>query len=218
MRDGVKFKKYVFPTLIGQNLIFENVDTQVELNEYIDEINYYNIELNERQIHQLGESSGMSRQLQFVKSYIDAKKKECWQRKYKKLVLAFGKLWDQYMELLALKMKDDKFKNLSHRILFDTIEDENFFELVAKNIRYENWIARYIDLFKSHVIDKNKNVMKELICEAAALIPAEYLQSATDMTQAILGMVQNINSSKIDKTSLLGKITGLIDKQQFLRA
>ena len=158
-KDVKKFDR-IISTYIGDALRNKNVDTKIELIEYINEVKSYNLKPSDKQLADVSIVSGFVESMNEIIRFDYAYNKTCcFKGKKKQKLINFAVSWLEYIKLLSIKYNDPSYETITHQMIYQQITDKQLMDMIHLNFVYSNIIYDYCLWFKNAVI---KNDMAEM--------------------------------------------------------
>lgn len=216
-REFINYNRWIYPLLNKQSLRFsENVDTEKELGAFLDEVYFYDMTdlLTDSIIQDISDNSGLTKAIMKIKKHItkyDKKKDHCFSQQKTKIeeeINSFRNEWQNYLELLARKYQNEKYKQLSCNLILQTIRTTDYLNLCVINMRYRNLVYEFCDFFEEFVVKHDHEKFINFKLNLSLRLP-DSVQTAMDIGSNITSIIKNMSGSTIDKDAILGRISEL---------
>jgi len=206
-RSSRMFNAYIIPVLSGQSLQSKETDEKIELTELIEELSYFGIELNEKQITELSDISGLIQLVNRVRDYIKRKNaKKYFKKKYVKRVEDFQVNWDSYINLLSRKYDNKKLKELSYDLIYSILCSDEYYNVIEINYKFKNMMFEFCHWFELVVIKKNADAFIQLQVNLSVSF-GTHLTNIIDNGTSMLKSIIDSYGNTINKEELLHKIS-----------
>lgn len=223
-REYANYQRWIYPLLNKQSLRFTSeVDTPKELGAFLEEVYFYHLEdlLTDGIIQDIADNSGLTKSIIKIKKFItklDQKKNSCFnnKKKYVEEIDLFKTEWLYYIELLAVKYKNDKYKKITADLMLDTMRSTDFLNLCVINMKYNNLVFEFCDWFDEFIMKHNHEKFTTFKMNLSLRL-ADSVSTSSDIGSAITGIIQNISGSTIDKNSMLSKIGQLTTMKELMK-
>lgn len=178
LRPSKMFMKYVLPVILNMQCVGKNWDEEAEIDEFLEEINYYGVKLSPSQIYNVCDACGMIDKLQQIKKYInkryDVANKRFDSSSLRTRVDNFGSCWDTickvkctYANLLTDNCVPSAVTHATILGMLITLTVMDIQTLCSNNITYLNLIDKYLKYFINIVIKKDNSSIVDLNLEAS---------------------------------------------------
>ena len=196
-RNSTIFKRFIYPILNNESVKITFIQNECsELFAFIDELNYYGIELTQQQMQSVAQLYKLNERIARIKQYIEEEilgACNCYcgtKRKYK----IFSKQWNKYFDIL-LFMHPTMQKLLNCDCIFQMLMSTPYLNIVKINMTNCNIVYEYIYWFNNSVVKDNKKVFDEYIT-------SKQIEYKIDSNQWIELQIKNIEVTNDVKTKI----------------
>lgn len=222
-REKANYDAWIYPLLNKQSLRFtKQIDESKELGSFLEEVNYYGLHdlLIDSVVQDISDNSGLTTAIIRIKKYVTKwteKKGDCFGRRQKIMeeIELFKTEWQYYLDLLAVKYKNDKYKQLTADLIIDTMKTTDFLNLCVINCKYQNLVFQFCQWFEEFIIRHNHEKFTNFKMNLSLRL-TDSVQTLGDIGTAITGVIQNF-AGNLDKGALLNKISQLSTIKELLK-
>lgn len=205
-RNGPMFRNVIYPLLTGEQIShYRFEDEYYVLEQLINEIEYYGIQLTPFQINSISRS--FIDMINIVRLYIIKREETCCssQKKYKMKLIKFNNSWSRYIQIKKEYYPNDNYNKFTADSIMEMITSKEYFTIINLNVQKHNIIFDFVNWFDKTIIKNHQFAFDDYINSLS-------LNKITNSTQWLESKLLNL---PID-SSIKNRISSIVNNANII--